>query len=178
MSDTQLSKKYRVLSGRRGDGAYSWQVVEYVYDGASEPRINLVSTHRDSSEACAAARELAGVAGTFDASGWFVGAAKMSDTKHTPGPWHWETELWRQFAEDPVEYMQLVSAETVVLSDPFYSSRHAISCKEADARLIAAAPELLEALKSCVEGLGCQPGYVNTLALSRAQAAIDRAEGR
>jgi hypothetical protein len=49
---------------------------------------------------------------------------------------------------------------------------------EADATPIAAAPELLEALKNCVDGLGCQPGYVGTLALSRARAAIAKAEGR
>jgi hypothetical protein len=46
-----------------------------------------------------------------------------------------------------------------------------------DARLIAAAPDLLEALKDCVSGrLGGQPGYVNTLALTRAEAAIRKAE--
>jgi hypothetical protein len=38
--------------------------------------------------------------------------------------------------------------------------------------------DLLAALKSCVDGLGCQPGYVNTLALSRAQHAIAKAESR
>jgi len=47
------------------------------------------------------------------------------------------------------------------------------------ARLNAAAPELLEALKDCVGGrLGGQPGYVNALALQRAEAAIRKAEGR
>ena len=34
--------------------------------------------------------------------------------------------------------------------------------------------EVLEALRKCVDGLGCQPGYVNSLALTRAQAAIDK----
>ena len=44
--------------------------------------------------------------------------------------------------------------------------------------LIGVRDELLEALRNCVDGLGCQPGYVNTLALTRAQAAIAKAEGR
>ncbi len=55
-----------------------------------------------------------------------------------------------------------------------------ISTEEAEANraLMQAAPELLRALKNCVDGLGCQPGYVNTLALSVAQQAIAKAEGR
>ena len=41
---------------------------------------------------------------------------------------------------------------------------------------IAQLPDLLQALKDCVNGLGCQPGYVNTLALRRAQSVIERIE--
>ena len=43
---------------------------------------------------------------------------------------------------------------------------------------IAVMPELLTSLRNCVDGLGCQPGYVNSLALTRAQSAIAKAEGR
>lgn len=38
--------------------------------------------------------------------------------------------------------------------------------------------DLLAALKHCVDGLGSQPGYVSTLALSYAVTAIAKAEGR
>ena len=69
----------------------------------------------------------------------------MSETKHTPGPWYWCDE----------------EGETAL---PYLTSQTGIICKfgnfaeyypqcgdvpnEADARLIAAAPELLEALEA------------------------------
>lgn len=48
---------------------------------------------------------------------------------------------------------------------------------EANARLIAASPMLLELIKECVDGLDCQPGYVRSLTLTRMQAAIRAVEG-
>lgn len=55
-----------------------------------------------------------------------------------------------------------------------------VSDEETDknAHLIVSAPQLLEALKNCINGLGCQPGYVNTRSLANAQAVIALAEGR
>jgi hypothetical protein len=43
--------------------------------------------------------------------------------------------------------------------------------------LLKSHEEILEALQNCVNGLGCQPGYVNGLALSRAKIAIAQALG-
>lgn len=44
--------------------------------------------------------------------------------------------------------------------------------------LIGVRDELLGALKECVNGLNCQPGYVRSQTLIRASAAIAKAEGR
>jgi hypothetical protein len=44
-----------------------------------------------------------------------------------------------------------------------------------DARLIAAAPDLLEALKEC---LSCEFGVTEKVAIQKAEAAIAKAEGR
>lgn len=44
--------------------------------------------------------------------------------------------------------------------------------------LIGVRDELLEALRECVNGLNCQPGYIRSQTLMRASAAIAKAEGR
>ena len=87
--------------------------------------------------------------------------------KWTPGPWdklvHGERE-------------SRVGANTLlaIVYSTFFRDREN---QEANARLIASAPDLYEALDNCVNGLGCQPGYVNTLALQRAKQALASARG-
>ena len=90
----------------------------------------------------------------------------MSDEhkpKHTPGPWHWEDSgLWSKW-------------------DFVYLSKGTPEF-EANARLIAAAPELLAALRGIIETLGYLEanGGIDAphrLALIAARAAIAKAEG-
>lgn len=83
---------------------------------------------------------------------------------HTPGPWtarkHTDTKGW-----------------TVSAGNSIASVKPRPEA-EANARLIAAAPELLEALKeireACCSGMGSLPAAD----IKRAQAAIEKAEGR
>ena len=82
--------------------------------------------------------------------------------KHTPGPW--TTHLtWSQTNG---------SGYSIAEDDGDEDGEE----MKANARLISAAPEMLDALKKCVNGLGCQPGYLSSLALTRAQEAIAKAE--
>ena len=87
---------------------------------------------------------------------------------HSPGPW----------SEDPegeVAYT-VEDAEGVPICD-VYRETHG----EANARLIASAPELLAALKSCVpfvEHVAAQSGGDGSLTLAQIRAAIAKAEGR
>ena len=86
--------------------------------------------------------------------------------KHTPGPWR----------VSPCSNGGLI----LIRADGKHGAHpqtHLQILPEEDAKLIAAAPELLEALRNCVDGLNCQPGYVNTLALKNAQDAIRKATG-
>lgn len=98
-------------------------------------------------------------------------------SKHTPGPWTWGK---RRLAESPVGTLYGQSGSVVCdFGDDteFYPSAGELP-SEADARLIAAAPDLLEALWAAL-------GAANGLRLSSAdfprpqiEAAIAKAEGR
>jgi hypothetical protein len=84
----------------------------------------------------------------------------MTDTKHTPGPWV-RNETWGLIVSGDVEVAALHSGN------------------EANARLIAAAPELLAALKWIAAhgdtGEGRRPAYYDMRA--KARAAIAKAAG-
>ena len=98
----------------------------------------------------------------------------MSDeTKHTPGPWC----AWRPIGEE--------WAVTENKHDGVMPMRIANEIdREADARLIATAPELLAALKDCEEALHLATTPLPEdreevfSAQRKARAAIKRAEGR
>ena len=93
-------------------------------------------------------------------------------TKHTPGPWIWEDEHRGLFGAGP---------DNTVLDYASYEGMclHWNNRRDANARLIAAAPDLLDALKDCIqlmkidlEGLAfVQPE------LKKAMAAIEKATG-
>jgi hypothetical protein len=63
--------------------------------------------------------------------------------KHTPGPWHWDSDPVKGDPLGRVRYRVTTTGKTI--TQCYYSSgdEHA----EHDARLIAAAPEMLDALK-------------------------------
>lgn len=85
-------------------------------------------------------------------------------TQHTPGPW--QVEKQRTGMECPVVMIAGLTAATV------YNVTRNTRENDANARLMAAAPEMLEALKGLLAGPNW-PGAQMT-----ARAAIAKAEGR
>jgi hypothetical protein len=85
---------------------------------------------------------------------------------HTPGPW-----------EVGYGWVQTVAEKTPVANFNFYAAT------EANKRLIAAAPELLQALRRLLDDAHAAhrdsgfPGYMQT-SVSAARAAIAKAEGK
>ena len=103
----------------------------------------------------------------------------MSDkTKHTPGPWEIKPE------ESNRNYIrirgslvgELYKIANVPLPD-YDCERDAKECR-ANTRLIAAAPDLLEALQNLVDQCEQEPGWHQAPAIQSARAAIAKAEGR
>ena len=91
----------------------------------------------------------------------------MSNIKFTPGPWH----VSRQFANQlPLIYDQ--NGHCVASADAYYKRERPES--EANAHLIAAAPDLLEALKNIENDDGRIPEKIWNMR----NDAIARAEGR
>jgi hypothetical protein len=94
-----------------------------------------------------------------------------STGKHTPGPWRYD----KSHNAHPGAH-RVLGPDGEVLADYGWFQR--FDEAEANARLIAAAPRLLELVKECVDGLNCQPGYVRSLTLQRMQQAIAATEGK
>lgn len=98
-------------------------------------------------------------------------------SKHTPGPWEWET------FKAPI-LPRLWSSDVIICdfgSDEPYYPVGGTPPNEANARLIAAAPELLEALKALINNVGSCICYDESerecKAWEMAEAAIAKAEG-
>lgn len=92
----------------------------------------------------------------------------MSDVKFTPGPWHIGDEKHGDFyiwGPDRKAFGYIAQANALG------SSTNPRTEREANARLIAAAPDLFEALKELYDD---QQGPL-TEAMQKAQAAIARA---
>jgi hypothetical protein len=91
-------------------------------------------------------------------------------TQHTPGPWELRQSVRGYWFIDCEQ-----GGESYTLT--------ALECNEADARLMAAAPDLLAALQECVDYLDCIPeaaagGCDDARKLVRiARAAIAKATG-
>jgi hypothetical protein len=93
-------------------------------------------------------------------------------TQHTPGPWHWEG--------NPCNYDKEQEAPWLV--DANYSFPPilggTITCQsDANARLIAAAPELLSALNAMLTHMGIDEDEWNKPTFDQARAAIAKATG-
>lgn len=70
----------------------------------------------------------------------------MSDIQHTPGPWHWESDVIKGDPTGRVRYQVTAMGKTV--TRVYYSSYEGGPTNaEADARLIAEAPALLAMLR-------------------------------
>ncbi len=97
---------------------------------------------------------------------------------HTPGPWKtgW-LESYNAMTGEPVAYVYRSDAET---ADTRICIRTVgdLFDVDADAKLIAAAPDLLEALKGAISTLASM-NWANRSdnVLTRAKAAIAKAEG-
>jgi hypothetical protein len=104
------------------------------------------------------------------------GVETMSDLKHTPGPWIADRYDVRQSGSTG---SRMVAA--ICYTGPHHTpaSEYPKSCRlqdEANARLIAAAPELLEALEEMTRF--CETGeYEGRDPLSAAFEAITKAKG-
>jgi len=93
---------------------------------------------------------------------------------HTPGPWYWADNV----PDAPPQYRMIVDADGATVCDPSPMG-------EADARLIAAAPALLEALQAILHdtthdlvGLPRDEALELIFAVAdTAHAAIQRATG-
>lgn len=100
----------------------------------------------------------------------------MSDTQHTPGPWHCHGDGW--ITSDSVPRVACVADDDVLEGAVEVSDAQ----RDADARLIAAAPELLSALEGFVSRLNTRsaprlagdPLFVQAL-VDSARAAIAKA---
>lgn len=111
----------------------------------------------------------------------------MTDRKHTPGPWKkvkFSEDQWRcPMREDSMTTTgRLIHSEEgeavamAVTAYPSWTDEEKEAELEANARLIAAAPELLEALKGLLnyENLGA---YARSDVRKQARAAIAKATG-
>lgn len=91
----------------------------------------------------------------------------MSETKHTPGPWKYE-EATKTIRSGRENYW-------LCTMDSWDGAVN----HEANAKLIAAAPELLEAAKDLITALETQmPRFKNYQQNQKLHTAIRKAEGR
>lgn len=96
---------------------------------------------------------------------------KITAAGHTAGPWHvipMQLSIWTNDGETKVATVE--DLPWVTLSSGRRTSDSATEC--ANARLIAAAPELLEALEAVLDDIGN-----NGRACKQARAAVARAKG-
>lgn len=99
----------------------------------------------------------------------------MSELSYTPGPWHWD-----DCPVGGIDFSQ--RAPWLVTENDMPVIRGEVRvATTADARLIAAAPELLDALKNLVaetkDGLGYEYDDGEWPALDKARAAVAKASG-
>lgn len=95
---------------------------------------------------------------------------QKTEQKHTPGPWrYWPCKVDSSLTPPMYDYVQFASPIGHVFRVPIQF------LSEADARLIAAAPELLEALKDCRRALELA---IATGELAVVDAAIAKATGQ
>jgi hypothetical protein len=92
----------------------------------------------------------------------------MNTTQHTPGPWYLD-------AHDEKGWFLLSESGPDIMAEPF-------DCADADARLIATAPDLLsalEALHACHRAFSANENWtmLDDEARAMAEAAIAKAKG-
>jgi hypothetical protein len=100
----------------------------------------------------------------------------MNEAKRTPGPWFWDCDgLWQRGDGKPYP-----KGAAVLTASYEYGSDPSVDCSDADADLIAAAPDLLEALVALVDSLAAadEEGLIeHAPQMEAARAAIAAATG-
>lgn len=104
-------------------------------------------------------------------------------SKHTPGPWHWRNG--RLEAVTPAWEARIATIlddeGCMVFRETYGQGVDAKTEQEANLRLIATAPDLLQALKALVEEMArrgtSDPGNGYSDLVMQAEAAIAQAEG-
>lgn len=96
-------------------------------------------------------------------------------TKHTPGPWKAGPPAT---GLNPSEHRYIhAGGELVARASAGYAPNHRLAGQlDANARLIAAAPELLAAAKAALDFISSMPGDMGELE-NQLATAIDKAEG-
>lgn len=99
-------------------------------------------------------------------------------TKHTPGPWIWTDRFYTMSGEPCMTLLGDNESYGILCTDGISNSPQGIG-NEANARLIAAAPELLEALREIMADLDANYGCITQPheRIGRARAAISKATG-
>ena len=100
-------------------------------------------------------------------------------SKHTPGPWTFTSEQILDDGvaiHDDIRCFHLQSGDTVVLDGCGCCESPRLD-NPADARLIAAAPDLLEALENLADYIDERAGDNDCRPLENARAAIRKAKG-
>lgn len=93
-------------------------------------------------------------------------------SKHTPGPWYWDSDPIKGDPLGRVRYRVVATGKTI--TQCYYSSSDEKS--EHDARLISAAPDLLEAVRRLL-AVGSVSSDVQAEVAKQARAAIAKATG-
>lgn len=106
----------------------------------------------------------------------------MIDTKHTPGPWRAAfDDDWKPLASESGEELcclpHMAFDAVNVFAPKSAAGPHQCSWEEfqANALLIAAAPEMLQTLMEFVSMFPCVPGSIGDEVRQRARAAIAKA---
>ena len=102
--------------------------------------------------------------------------------QHTPGPWAWQGDLYKELVSlsNPKIGPNGAAQYTVVIDDGSAAGEYSqmIDPEGPDARLIAASPDLLDALQSLVDmDVSYQRGQKVSDAVDKARAAIAKATG-
>jgi len=109
------------------------------------------------------------------------------EAKHTPGPWEWsrygnndgDYQYLRQKEEQ--HHPSVLSPEEGQIYDEYDSDPPHIDIKDADANLIVAAPDLLEALQNTMALVDLKYGNTDHTAgpvMDLAHAAVAKARGQ
>ena len=98
----------------------------------------------------------------------------MSNTSHTPGPWSYENEGQTVYVGDQIEGQWIAQVRGWGWLQKLKNGE---AVQDANGRLIAAAPELLEALQNIIDSVDKGHAVILVPLSANARAAIAKATG-